>query len=94
MVDADRNLSPNAQLLLKTHQPGVAAYLLEKIGLDPSAESVNSVDAAYAELEQAGLMVKVRATFMPYSGGVPKNPYTLTEKGQAARQGGPPDRQP
>lgn len=79
--------TPDAEALLKAHQPSQYAYLLSEVGLGQDAAGAALADEAYAELLQLGYVEQsISAVVTPYSGAVARKPFKLTDSGLNAKQ--------
>jgi hypothetical protein len=78
------DLSPTARKLLRSHRPGLPAYLSWALGPVKTTAGLVQIDAAYAELVAAEL---VTASEVPIAvlAGEARHPFTLTAAGDRLR---------
>jgi hypothetical protein len=80
-------LSANALRILRGHRPGILAYLSWSFGPVRDPAGLVPVDAAYAELAAAGLVVAGEPMLAVLPGEV-RAPFKLTDEGDRVRRMG------
>ena len=75
-------LSPTARRLLNGHKPGIPGYLSWALGPQRDERALVAIDAAYAELVEAGL-VKRHDSALCVLPGVSRCPFLLAVPAKA-----------